>query len=329
MAEGKEVRNGKAFEYAIAKAYYNYVKQKGVNVTFVENDARVKPEQYYNEKSHKEQLRFDNAAKETIDTMVKIEPGLLAQVNDSDMLYICLQKDQEGENGDVRDVRFMRRNPKWEIGFSAKNNNDDVKHNRLSDSIDFGTKWNLGEKCSQQYWDSVKPIFSLIRKLKQQNPLLSWEDIGREKKVEEFYKPLLAAFRNEILRIYKNNPDVPAKLISYLIGDYPFYKIIKDDVHNMVIVKAFNINGELNKTVNKKQSQYKTPKIMLPSRIIEFEIDPKHPKDTLVMVLDEGWQVSFRIHSADNPIVPSFKFAVRLIGNPPVLFTQHIFQKNI
>lgn len=31
MAEGKEVRNGKAFEYAIAKAYYNYVKVSSIN----------------------------------------------------------------------------------------------------------------------------------------------------------------------------------------------------------------------------------------------------------------------------------------------------------
>ncbi len=43
------------------------------------------------------------------------------------------------------------------------------------------------------------------------------------------------------------------------------------------------------------------------------------------MVLDEGWQISFRIHNASTLIEPSLKFDIQLIGNPPVLFTQHLF----
>ena len=83
------------------------------------------------------------------------------------------------------------------------------------------------------------------------------------------------------------NEEIPQKLIKYLVGQYPFYKIIKDDSHNLVIVKAFNIEGELNKTVNKKKAQYKTPKINLPTRIVEFEMK-SDSDNTLNMILDGG-----------------------------------------
>ena len=43
------------------------------------------------------------------------------------------------------------------------------------------------------------------------------------------------------------------------------------------------------------------------------------------MVLDEGWQISLRIHTAKDKIESSLKFDIQLIGNPPVLFTQHLF----
>lgn len=122
----------------------------------------------------------------------------------------------------------------------------------------------------------------------------------------------------------KNKYKIPQKLILYLIGKYPFYKIIKDDKHNIVIVKAFNIEGELNKTVNGVSARYKTQKINLPTRIVEFE---RHDStNTLYMILDGGWEISFRIHNASTKLERSLKFDIKLLGNPPILFTQHIFQ---
>ena len=44
-----------------------------------------------------------------------------------------------------------------------------------------------------------------------------------------------------------------------------------------------------------------------------------------MMVLDEGWQISFRIHYASSLLETSLKFDINLIGNPPILFTQHLF----
>ena len=39
MAQGDQVKNGKAFEYAIANTYTEYLSQLGKNVELVENPA--------------------------------------------------------------------------------------------------------------------------------------------------------------------------------------------------------------------------------------------------------------------------------------------------
>lgn len=321
MAQGDQVKNGKAFEYALAKVYANFVEMQNKAVKLVENDAIKQARGYYNEFSAVEQAKFNVAATQTIETMVRIEPGILAQKNDKDILNIMLNSDMDGENGDVRDVVFERTKTIWQIGFSAKNNNDAVKHSRLSSVLDFGDKW-TGVKCSAEYWDEIKPIFDYLREAKENK--LTWNDLG-EDKASKVYLPLLMAFRKELLKINKSQAGIPEKLIQYLIGTYPFYKIIKDDTHNLVIVKAFNINGELNRTVNGVKSQYITPKINLPTRIVEFEMK-KDSDNTLHMILDEGWEISFRIHNASTKVETSLKFDIKLLGNPPVLFTQYLFR---
>lgn len=321
MAQGDQVKNGKAFEYALASTYTEKLQALGIKVTLVENSALNVAKGYFDVFSVDERLRYKEAAYQTLDTMVRLEPGLLVQKKENDMLYVCLNDDNEGEDGDVRDVVFRRQTPRWEVGFSAKNNNDAVKHSRLSSVLDFGESW-VGVPCSNTYWDEIYPIFNYLDQAK--NNKQTWNDLGRDK-AEKVYLPLLAAFRKELLRIDKENQGIPQKLIRYLVGKYPFYKIIKDDAHSMVVVKAFNIEGELNKTVRGCKPQYKTPHINLPTRIVEFEMKPDSD-NTLHMILDGGWEISFRIHNASTKVEKSLKFDIKLLGNPPVLFTQHLFQ---
>lgn len=320
-SDGKQVRNGKAFEYALAEQYYKYFKRLGKSVVVVDNNAIKVASSYFKESSETDKGRFRKAAYATIDTMVKIEPALLQQKNDNDMLSISLNEDQKGETGDVRDVVFARKNPSWEIGLSAKNNNDAVKHSRLSNDLDFGNVW-LECPCSGFYWRQVKPIFDYLESCKSAG--MTWNDLGYNK-TTKVYMPLLNAFKQEILRIDANYKGVPAKLVSYLIGKNPFYKVIKDDYHNLVIVKAFNIGGTLNKPRLGVKSMYSTPKINLPTRIVEFDFKT-NSETTLNMILDGGWEISFRIHNASSLVEKSLKFDIQLLGNPPVLFTQHIFQ---
>ncbi len=58
-------------------------------------------------------------------------------------------------------------------------------------------------------------------------------------------------------------------------------------------------------------------------RIIELSFKP-NSTDTLFLICDEGWQISFRIHNASSKVEPSLKFDINLIGQPPALYTHHI-----
>lgn len=319
-----QVENGKAFEYAIAKAYFDFLESENIQVWLQDNTAFRHAKNCYEIQDFTNQQSFYLAAQKTIETMVAIEPGLMSTKNNSDFLSIRLAADSEGFFGDVRDVIFSRPYiiPSWEIGISAKNNHDAVKHSRLSPFIDFGLEW-MECPCSTAYFSEIKPVFDNLMKIKLDNPNTTWANLG-EAKTNDVYMPLLKAFRKEMLRLTKSNPRASANLLHYLIGRKPFYKVIKEDRNNIVVVKAFNIGGKLNQTVNGRKPVVKTDTVKLPTRIIELDFK-ENSETTLMMIMDEGWQISFRIHSASTYIENSLKFDIQLIGNPPILFTQHLF----
>ena len=327
MPNGDQVRNGKAFEYAIAKEYKEYLEASGIPVVFVEDAAYNTARTFFDGFALDQQEKYVLSARATINTLMKLEPGLISPKNDNDVLSIKIAADGRGEEGDVRDVLFSRSKSHWEVGFSAKNNNDAVKHSRLSHVLDFGQEW-LGYPVSDTYWNGIRPIFDRLKEYK--NERKAWSEIDNVH--DEIYMPILNNFREELLRIYAAHDDVPEKLIAYLLGRQPFYKIIKDDNSSMVIVKAINIGDGLNKTVNGNKPKYRTAKLNYPTRIVEFTMkinrDRTVSKTTLNMILDEGWEISFRLHSAETRVIPSLKFDVQLLGNPPVLFTQYIFQED-
>ena len=317
----KQMKNGKAFEYAILNQYVSKFKKDGITVVVTEDDVFYNNQKCYEEMSDSDKKRFDAAAIATIDTLQKLEAGLNIKDAD-DPLLVRMATDSEGKNGDVRDVIFERDKAKWSIGISAKNNNDAVKHNRLSKVKDFGLSW-IGYPCSDEYWAAITPIFDELEKASKNK--VKWSEL--ENKFDNYYVPVLEAFRKELLRISNENPDAPGLLITYLLGKYPFYKVIKEDKYNTVVIRAFNIGGKLNASVNGIKPKYKTPKVKLPTRIVEFDFK-KRSKTTLMMILDGGWEVSFRMHSGDGSAVPSLKFDIQLTGNPPIIFTQHLFQDN-
>ena len=88
-----------------------------------------------------------------------------------------------------------------------------------------------------------------------------------------------------------------------------------------------DVEEELNKSYEGVKPRFQTPKLNLPTRIVEFKMKADSD-NTLNMILDGGWEISFRIHNASTKVEQSLKFDVKLLGNPPVFFTQYLFQEN-
>ena len=124
MAE--QVKNGKAFEFALAETYYDSIKKLGVPVVLHQDKQYDNCKECLGSFDKDAKNRFKMSALVTVDTLFKLEPGLFADTNQNNPINIRIAKDEEGRNGDVRDVIVYRDSPSWTIGFSAKNNNDAV-----------------------------------------------------------------------------------------------------------------------------------------------------------------------------------------------------------
>lgn len=311
--------NGKAFEYALLLEFYERLKNI-TSVSITENEPYKNAKGCFDSFVEDEQGTFRITASAAINFLIDIEPRLSNGIDEKDVLVLEIVSDQAGQTGDVRDVLIIRSLQKWEIGISAKNNHRAVKHSRLSLNIDFGEKW-LGVPCSQNYFSEIKPIFDMLANLKAMDKSTKWTIIENMHQV--VYIPILNAFRKELLRLDKENPNIVAEnLVQYLIGNEDFYKVIKGN--KKVEIQAYNLNGTLNLPFGNVKPKAKIPKLKLPSRLIEI-VYQDNSTTTLLVSLNEGWQISFRIHNASSRVEPSLKFDINLVSAPHTLFTNHIF----
>ena len=76
MPQGEQVKNGKAFEYALANQYYIFLQAMEKSVELVENSALEVARNFYYQSDIEKRKEFDIASKQTIETLLKIEPGL-------------------------------------------------------------------------------------------------------------------------------------------------------------------------------------------------------------------------------------------------------------
>ena len=91
-----------------------------------------------------------------------------------------------------------------------------------------------------------------------------------------------------------------------------------------VEIQAYNLNGTLNLAFKNIKPKAKIQKLKLPTRLIDI-VYKDNLKTTLLVSLNEGWQISFRIHNASSKVEPSLKFDINLVSAPHTLFTNHIF----
>lgn len=312
--------NGKAFEYALLNEFSERLKVV-TSVTVIENDPFKTALKCFVSFDEKEQSHYKLVASFAVNFLLDIEPRLANGINENDVLQLEIVADKAGQTGDVRDVLAIRSIQKWEIGISAKNNHRAVKHSRLSNDIDFGQKW-LGIPCSVDYFEEINPVFSDLAKLRTASKATQkWDTLGDYH--TSVYVPVLNAFRTELLRLDKENPGIIAeRLVEYLIGNQDFYKVIKGK--NKVEIQAYNLHGTLNLPFENIKPKAKIQRLKLPNRLIEV-VYQDNSQTTLLVTLNEGWQISFRIHNASSRIEPSLKFDINLVSAPHSLFSNQLF----
>lgn len=297
---------GRAYEYAWINILYKAL-HKIRNTRIVNNSSLDANKRAWMVMSKEMQELLEMSANSAVNTILELEP-LMSE--DDDELLLEFQQDGAGIGGDVRDIIVRRNNIRWEIGLSIKHNHEAIKHSRLSHRLDFGNKW-FGIPCSNEYWDAIKPIFDRLKNEKSNGS--KWSEI--DDKDGSVYVPLLQAFMDEVNRAYASDADLPRKMIEYLIGTSDYYKVVSHDKKHLTLIHTFNIHGTLNKPSKIRVSAITVPIVELPTELIALKFK-NHSTDTVEMYLNNGWQLSFRIHNASTKVEPSLKFDVQFIGMP-------------
>ena len=316
----KSNNQGRAYEFAwieiLNRALSEFGTTKIITNSGLESNSRA-----WQKISYEQQEIYKISVLATIKTVFELEPRMLELENDE--LTLEFQKDGSGIKGDVRDIVIRRKNLDWEIGLSIKHNHNAVKHSRLSHKLDFCSEW-FGKACSDDYWNEVTPIFDRLKALKSKS--VRWSDI--DNKEESVYTPLLQAFINEIIKSYRADKNIPRKMIEYLIGIKDYYKIVSHDDKQLTLIHTFNMNGTLNQPGKRIVSAITVPKISLPTELVVLKFK-SNSKNTIEMYLNNGWQLSFRIHNASTKVEPSLKFDIQFIGMPPSVISIKCFWNRI
>lgn len=298
---------GRAYEFVCLNTLYEAISNIRP-AKIINNSCYQAAEKAWSTLTSGEQNLYALSAKSTVETIFALEPNIVEQ--GSDILNLYIQKDEQGEEADVRDIIIQRKDIIWEIGLSIKHNHMAVKHSRLAKKLDFGLKW-YNIPCSSTYWNDVKPIFDFLEKEKTKGTY--FKDL--KSKENDIYIPLLNAFVKEITTQVEANRDVPRSMVEYLLSKYDFYKVISIDSKRLTTIQSFNMYGTLNLPSRVSQPSIKVPVINLPTTLLYIGFKPGS-KTTIIMCFDNGWQFSFRIHNAEKTVRPSLKFDIQIIGMP-------------
>lgn len=298
---------GRAYEYAWITALFETLGPiRETRITC--NSSYDANERAWNAVGQEKQNLFIVSVNAAVDTILELEPRM--EEDDDDILLLEFQKDEAGENGDVRDIVIRRDDIKWEVGLSIKHNHTAVKHSRLSHVLDFGNEW-YGIPCSQQYWDDVTPVFDLLNREKSNGT--DWAEL--DNKERDVYVPLLQAFLSEVERAYRRDAGVATRMFEYLVGIKDYHKIVSHDNKEMTLVYTFNLHGTLNQPSRTKASAFVVPTAEAPTEILAMRFR-RDSNTTVEIYMDNGWAFNFRIHSASTKVQPSLKFDVQFISTP-------------
>ena len=132
---GQSNNQGRAYEFIcllILSQEINKTRKAEIEV----NSAYHAAEHAWNTISDELKSILAQSAIAAVSTIFDMEPMIIE--NSDDILSLKIQTDNEGKEGDVRDIVITREDVKWEIGLSLKHNHFAVKHSRLAKGLDFG-----------------------------------------------------------------------------------------------------------------------------------------------------------------------------------------------
>ncbi len=321
--------NGKAFEYACLKAIMDKLTADGKSVIIQDTDAYKTTVNKYNSLTEEEQTKYMDAAKSAVKLIFPLEPRL---ENGNGELYLAVNADAaaQGVDGDVRDVlciRAINDSSEWEIGLSCKHNHEALRHPRITADKDFGKNW-IGIPNSLEFINEISSTIDILIDYTRQNKLWSEITNTNEEKWDTYYVPILTAYKNEIIRMCNMYPDVPQKLLSYFFGSKDFYKVIMKESQKTTVIEAFNMNNTLGQRAGTIRPIIRIPITNMPSRLVEADFKRKRngdiSKTTLLLIFDNGWQVSMRLHNKDKIVkLTSFAWDVQLEGLPRGVYIDH------
>lgn len=300
---------GKAFEYAVVMSFHNYIKTKGGNVNINEDGNFRNVKNKFSELETNDQTNLMKAANTASLEVINLESNLQNMTSE---LTISVAPDYYGTDGDVRDVILTKGD--WEIGVSCKHNHQALKHQRLSNKIDFGQEW-AGYSVSQSYWQNVNPIFQMLNSHKANR--VKWRELHSYgvSKENDVYIPLLNSFLDEFNRLDAQYPDLATKFMEYLAGRKDFYKFVMDENNREVTIYCYNLHGDLGSGGF----------VPLPTRFIDkswkINKDGKQSNNTLIIKMNNDWVVGLRLHSAASLVETSLKFDTQPIKIPNTLQT--------
>jgi len=317
----KNVVNGKAFEWAVAKKFS--VCLGGSDVIgadlIVDTDSSRTAKKFFETLDEADRHRWDTFASAGVDHLVHRErksPVI------QDPQEILISSDSAGISGDVRDV-IISSSDGDSVGVSCKNNHDAFKHPRLSGTIDFVKEWGLSsDGCSDEYWRVVRPIFDRLAAIRQSSASLAKFDEVDDLR-SDVMKPIMSAFVSEIRTLVERDTaseaQVCSSLVKYVIGTQDFYKMIKDDGDSHIRVMGFNFNGSL------AGRRPRLPKSLVGLNQQKDSLESGNSV-TVFVQLDLGYAFKLRLHTASSRVEPSLKFDVQAVGLPPRDVYQHFIE---
>lgn len=308
-SSGSEERSGTAFEFALALSI-----QESTSAKIVAGKALDRTKEKLAQLAPGKRNQLMRCADRAAAYLISADKRLASK---TDMTIEFNSSHNAQTNHDVRDI--IVQSETFSVGISCKVNNLDLRHSRLSGTVDFVKEWGLRNTgASPSYWEGISPIFHKLNEMRSQR--LRWDDVypgdakqRNLKKLDGVVAPVLDAWEQEIARLIAADGSIAPKLTRYLLGSKSYWKVVarvpqNDSGFAAVNIQRFNLEGDM-----------PGERLALPSRVIGIAIKAGSPSRERLITCDKDFSFGFRLHTAESDVVPSLKFAVKARRFPEVL----------